>query len=99
MFDAFLRVLIINSRIRPAYIRSTDFISNTRSLILSLYNGGFVAHNILRTGSQDMDLKVQCKSLYVNAASKSYVYRTRVDFAVNLRSGWFPLFHLHIWFC
>jgi hypothetical protein len=40
-----------------------------------MHNVGFVAHNILRTASEDMGLKLQCQSLDVNAASKSSVYK------------------------
>jgi hypothetical protein len=41
-----------------------------------MYNGGFVAHNILCTASQDKGLKLKYKGLYVNAASKYSVLYT-----------------------
>ena len=44
---------------------------NTRNLIKNMYNGGFIAHNILCTASQDIGLSVKCKIPYVNCASST----------------------------
>jgi hypothetical protein len=68
-----------------------------------MYNTAFIAHNILCTASQDMDLSLRYKIPYVNCASKYSVYILIYEGACfasasNLRSDWFPLFPLAIWF-
>jgi hypothetical protein len=46
--------------------------------ILNMYNTALIAHNILLTASQDIDLLVKCKIPYVNSTSKYSVYTYRV---------------------
>ncbi len=53
-------------------MRSNDY---TIHLFLNMYDGGFVAHNILRTASQHMGLKLKLKIPYLNFASKYSVYK------------------------
>ncbi len=68
-----------------------------------MYNTAFLAHNILRTASQDTDLHrcvkisylTDCEAVWHLVYIKLYnVYC--FSYASNLRSGRFPLFPLHI---
>jgi hypothetical protein len=60
---------LLSSLVTLKYIRSNDFRISTGIKILNMYNAAFMAHNILLTALQDMDLKPKYNILYVNAAS------------------------------
>jgi hypothetical protein len=53
-----------------------------------MYNGGFIAHNILSTASEDIGLSVKCKIPCENRASKCSVYEV-MSYEPAKRSG-FP---------
>ncbi len=68
-----------------------------------MYNRGFIAHKLLCTASQDIGLLVKCKIPYLNCASRYSICKLMSLelfslIAASLRSGWFPLFSLDIWF-
>ncbi len=65
----------LSSLVIPKYIRSRYF--RIRNVILNMYKNAFIAHNILPAASQDVNLKLKYKILYVNAAStsKSSMYK------------------------
>jgi hypothetical protein len=95
---------VLSSLITPRHIHCNDF----RILeILSMYNGGFIAHNILRIASQNMGLHrskeisylTDCeivKRFQIYLIQKLMSRAARFSCASNLRSGRFPLFPLDI---
>jgi hypothetical protein len=50
-----------------------------------MYNGGFIAQNILCTASQDIGLFVKCKISYVNCASMYSIYKLMSEELASLK--------------